>query len=378
MEIENYLNKMKEIQNTFLKYVENEESTNDQYNKLIKIFDDEKIANNQHKLKSVLYLLLNVSNYHHRGPNFFDKIFKIILVFRDSIKKYYSNYETFNIFKSNNKILLFLVEEKIITIDESVANTIKNTANKVKYFWPEMKQYYDEKTAKKISKEIPKDIEEKRKIGENDDLLCELIRKDSLDEFIALIEKANLDLKTKIKPSFLETNSFLIDKEPSLIEYASFFGSMQIFKFLNSKRIELTPSLWQYSIHSQNSELLQFLKDNQIHPDDENFDKFLKESIKCHHIEFTHFIKNSFYQNNEEKCFEIFIKSFKYYNFEFIRKESINEAAFFDLCHYDYFFIVELLMQQTKIDVNAIRILKQFFNSINDSNFLITFQNYII
>ena len=46
---------------------------------------------------------------------FFYYIEKILLIFKDSIKNHYSNYEIFNIFKSNKKILLF---------DEAISNLI--------------------------------------------------------------------------------------------------------------------------------------------------------------------------------------------------------------------------------------------------------------
>ena len=112
--------------------------------------------------------------------------------------------------------------------------------------------------------------------------------------------------------------------------------------------------MWLYAIHSQNSELIQFLLDNQIHPSDGNFDKFLKESIKCHHTEITKLIIGNFYKNSE---YNIASKCLKYYNFSLIQKDAINESAFFDLCHYDYFPLVEILLKTAKININLTQIL---------------------
>lgn len=91
----------------------------------------------------------------------------------------------------------------------------------------------------------------KCQIGENDSYLCQLIRDDLVDDFIVYINKNNLSLFRKIEPSIFETNLFLIQKKPSLIEYATFYGSVQIFQYLRFSEVELDSSLWFYAIHSK-------------------------------------------------------------------------------------------------------------------------------
>ena len=59
-------------------------------------------------------------------------------------------------------------------------------------------------------------FEAKRLVGENDSDLCSLIRDDSIDEFVIYVNKEHLTLTNTIKPSIFETNSFLIDKDPSI------------------------------------------------------------------------------------------------------------------------------------------------------------------
>ena len=55
-----------------------------------------------------------------------------------------------------------------------------------------------------------------------------------------------------IERSPFETNSFLIiEKETSLIEYTALSGSIQTFKYLLLKNVELRPKLWLYAIHGQ-------------------------------------------------------------------------------------------------------------------------------
>ena len=71
-----------------------------------------------------LHLLTKISDNHHRIPDFFDKIGRILQVFQVDIKKYYKNSEKFNIFKSNKRILLFLNEQKIMIVDKYITKKI--------------------------------------------------------------------------------------------------------------------------------------------------------------------------------------------------------------------------------------------------------------
>ena len=50
----------------------------------------------------------------------------------------------------------------------------------------------------------------------------------------------------------------------TLIEYAAFFGSIQIFKYLVKNGVELYPSLWNFAIHGNNPELISFLEDSGL------------------------------------------------------------------------------------------------------------------
>ena len=77
----------------------------------------------------------------------------------------------------------------------------------------------------------------------------------------------------------------LISQQPTLIEYASFFGSIEIYQFLNFNNVLLRPRLWYYSIHSKNAEIIHLLEENNIIPNDKSYIKCFEESIKCHHNE---------------------------------------------------------------------------------------------
>lgn len=129
-----------------------------------------------------------------------------------------------------------------------------------------------------LSKIDMKNFENNRKLGEDNSYICQLIRYDSIDEFISFTNQNNLSLSSKIQSSIFETNSLLMQKE-----YAAFYGSVKIFQYLQSNHIELTPSLWFYSIHGQKLDLIFNLEENNVIPETASYAKFFEESIKYHH-----------------------------------------------------------------------------------------------
>ena len=171
-----------------------------------------------------------------------------------------------------------------------------------------------------------------------------MIRNDSLEYFIAFINRNNISLSTKIKTSIYETNPFLIKNiEQSLIEYAAFFGSIQIFQYLLMNNINLTPSLWRYVIHGRNADLVHLLEDNHVECD---IEKNIIESIKCHHNQFANYFLNS-----TQKSVQSYISVvLKYYNFEYLENEFINEIYFFDFCKNDYLSFVQKLLPNALIN----------------------------
>ena len=100
-------------------------------------------------------------------------------------------------------------------------------------------EYSSNKTIETDSKDNSEDIfEKKRKIGENDSDICFFIRNDLIDDFVIFVNKTNYKLESKIETSF-ETNSYLINKNPTLIEYATFYESIQILRYLILNKIEI-------------------------------------------------------------------------------------------------------------------------------------------
>ena len=130
---------------------------------------------------------------------------------------------------------MFLFEKQIISIDQSIVELILESDSSKRYFFNEIKNLISSKKKIIIGRGLLKrdlkifeNFDEKRKDGLNDFYICSLIRNDLVEEFIAYVNRNSISLESRIKSSIFETNSFLIDKEPLLIEYAAFYGSIQI------------------------------------------------------------------------------------------------------------------------------------------------------
>ena len=418
MKIQQYIDKKKDIYFDLLAFVESENISDDyNFENLIKLIDSQQIPDKPRELINLLQLISKLSNNHRREFNFSTKINHILLYYKEKVKQALSNFEIFKIFQNNKLILLYLFENKIITADEQIVEYILNNEiitkqnfeytivkfNGIKsnnyiesitkkketkkcfhydlFFYPEIKNVIPEEKEilienelLKIDKNIFDSFEEKRKKGENDSYLCELIRNDSIELFIAYVNRTNYHLSNLIEESIFETNSFLIKNRPNLIEYAAFFGSIQIFQYLYFNKVELESSLWFYAIHGKNAEIIHILETNNVLPPKKSYEKCLKESIKCHHNDLANYIINNLIDKNdfEKNIINNFSEnineySIRYFNFYFFTFDLKNKFIFYYLCEFNYIELVDLYLKFIYIDLNAtiIILLFDFFHRIS-------------
>ena len=161
-----------------------------------------------------------------------------------------------------------------------------------------------------------------------------------------------------INPSIFETNSFLLkNQEVSLIEYAAFFGSVQIFQYLKINNVKLNSSLIIYGIHSKNAELIHLIEEsNTFLKTEENYKNCLNESIKCHHNNISNYFISFLSLYNDEIVNIILTQNLKYYKFELIQKNDINQSTFHLLCQYDYYTLVNELIKIPSTKINELSI----------------------
>lgn len=384
MDFQDYIKTQREVQALLLQCIENKEKQEDSYNNLINLFESNKILENPTEIKEFLYLLVRVANKHHRTPDFFSVIERFISYFKEQMKQFYSNYEIFNLFKSNKRLLLTLFEEQIIVPDQSIASTLSNgkfpSQYYLNYFYPEFKDLMTEKVTQEVemtncrfteNKEAidyaSKSFIEKRKIGENDDVICQIIQKDSVDEFTSYTKRNNVSLSMKIKPSIYETNSFLLSKSPTLIEYSAFCNAVQVFNYLFSKNVELSPSLWIFAIRGQSNDIINILKKNKIQPKDKSYKECVIKSISCHHLEITNFLMSHFLKGKSIESLNINQQLLKSYNFFYFPNDIGSDFnAFYDLCQNNYVSLVQKILESSNININSKRIAFICLNKISN------------
>ncbi|KAK8839584.1 hypothetical protein M9Y10_031943 [Tritrichomonas musculus] len=359
MEIQQFVDSKKELQNIFLRYIDDPDSNQNNFQNLIDCLKSQDLLQNQNELEEFLHFIAKIMKNHRRQPNFFDHIEKVLLYLENDLKRSFTNSEIFTIFKNRKPILLFLIKRKIITVDTSIVKLIRNKEY-LQFLYPEIKSFIDDDIERRIGEindidEMSKDVnfDEKRRIGENEAYICQLIQSDSIEEFVTFVNQTNMSKNSKIKRSLFETNSFLLkEKETSLIEYAAFFGSIQIFQFLRINEVPLSESLWLYAIHSNNAEMIHILERDKVKPPNGSYGRCFVEAVKCHHNEIARYIKDNYIQENlkDEKYNSC---SFRYHNFEFIPINFKEDDAFFYLTFYNYQKLVDIYLNSRKDDIEA-------------------------
>ena len=352
--IQQYLKEMQSINENLLVFIDDEANEETNYQELIKCLNQAKIGEYHLKLVEFLHLIVNIANNHHRKPLFYEKIDKILQFFLPKIRQFYTKEEIFNIFSSNNRLLLFFFKQNVIDFDND--NIIISKINHIKIFLNLTYFYKLEGNLLQKEKnslfEIEKNDEHFNEYclkGENSNQICQLIQNDSLDEFIHFINIQNISVNSQIPHSIFETNSFLQNKKVHLIEYAAFYGSFQILKYLFLSDAICSPFLWLYSIHGRNYEIIHFLEENNIDFPTAPF----FESIKCHHNEITEYLLNLGLEEIDKK--KLFITCLECFNFTEILNhfENVDPNYLLNLASkYDYCYIVELLLKIQDLDIN--------------------------
>lgn len=353
----------------FLKFVEGGSDTPDNYNEFVTTIKSNNLGENPDELRSILHIIHKVSFHHKRQPNFISKVHKTILFFSDQIKESFSNSDLYRIFRSNKLLLIFLFEQKIITVDEDIIYRLYEKYKKEdsNYFYTEFKPFLNHKSERgeiilvSTSKVHDSNFERNRHEGENDSPISQLIREDSINEFLSYVREKKVSLSSIVPKSFFETNSLLKKKVTSLIEYAAFFGSIHIFQYLLKSNVNFTSSIWNYAIHGSNLDVIHLLEKHEIKPEHQSFRSCFYESVKCHHNELAHYIKMNLYTNNEDETDGNFFMNFsKFYNFNFFINDLKDnyEAIFSFACKYDYMTIVKILLEKRKINLKESLLMK--------------------
>lgn len=385
------INKLKEIQNALLEFLDDETEAIKKYEIFINLINLHKMTEERGKFRELLILINAISINHHRNSIFNEKVDKIIEYLRNDIKNFYSNSEIYTILQMNKRVLLYLIESGIITVDEYIASEITtdyhnkyNLERYAFYFMPEIKPFITEEFIEKykeknsilidqsflneLKKELPEKFYEKRRIGERDSYLSEIIRKDDVAEFTIYTNQKCLSLQSYVEESIFETNC--LNKNITFIEYAAYYGSIGIIKNIRLKGVDFPKGIWGKAICSGNAELFQYLQENNVPPKENNFEEVLQMSLFCHHNDISKYIienlinEEDFKNRNENNYYSNFYRcSFACHNYCFFPEDTKYKNILFYLSYFNYVWLVKLLIKESKIDVNAKSILN--INTLN-------------
>ena len=374
MEIQEYLKQISEISRLFIDILDNSDDFSFRFQNFKNYYESQK--KDPEFLKDILLTLSKICKNYHRPPDFYHKMEQILIYFKNDIKQSLSNLEIFKIFKKSEMILLILLDKKIISLNVPAFRSICLQVDLTKfcyflnsYMLPFIRKKLVNINSYSMEEELLnlkiENYDEKRRKGENDSYICDLIRNDLIEEFVTHVNKNNIQLSSKINTSIFETSRFLAHKNLTLIQYAAFFGSIQIYQYLRLNGVNLDGSLWIYAIHGKNPDLIHLLEQDKIVPDDKSYLECLEEAIKCHHNDFAVYIQNNlidqelkskddFNDNVIEYCF-------RYHNFSFLPENLDLTSAFHYSCIYSYLNLVKLLVKTTEIDINKKIIFIIFF-----------------
>lgn len=375
IKIENYIKQKKEMHSLLLEYIDNEENDDCGFDNFTKFVDNTNTLQDVEELKILLRLIVKISKYHYRMPNFFSKLERIILHYQKYIKQTLSNLEIYELFKNSKRILLFLFEKGILIKDMTIINKLllKVDPNGVQYchfFFPEIEELLKEKNPSQIEgiknemlsidQYIFTDFEQNRKIGENNSYICKLIRNDSVEDFISYATRTNLNLRSELGTSIFETNTFLIKNNPTIIEYAEFYGSIEIFQYLLLNGVQMNPISWFYTIHGNNAEMVHILEDHHVstifHG---SYSKCLEASIQFHNKAVADYVydnlikdKHLFIEEHSSYDENILNYCFHYYNFVCLPDRYCIPFTFYYLCQYNYYNLVVMFLEKNTVDLN--------------------------
>lgn len=311
MSIKQYLKDMKNIHKCLLDFIEQPEKKEKEYQNLLNLLEEKQILTDKHMEISFLYMIQKIFYYHSRSSGLLSKLNDILIFLKDSINKNFANYE--------------------------LPKGIKNNSFISSVIFPGKEAIQDDK-----------------KSDDDENRIYSLIQDDSLQEFIDQIHQSSISIIDATIPQKISDSFFFFKNQLkiTLIEFAAAFGSVEIFKYLMSNGAKLSKRLWIHAIYGNNIEIIQILNQEKIEPDDTTFCECLLLSIQCNHNNIARFIQKSLYKKNQSNEGKILEQCLGSYNFEFIQNDQIDQNSLALLCKYDYFILVNLLLNDKNIDVN--------------------------
>lgn len=181
MEMQTYLDAIKQLQTTLLLFIDDDEHIEENYQNLISIIDEQKIKINKHDFILFIRILSRIIKNHNVSHDLYNKISKIIVYLEDELTQHFTNNEILDMFKGSKWILHFLIEKRILIVDEYVYTIFTSSKYKKRkyntYFLNEIKPFLTKFVIRNMTKRMPKNYEEKRELFKESDEIIQIIQK---------------------------------------------------------------------------------------------------------------------------------------------------------------------------------------------------------
>lgn len=230
---------------------------------------------NKETMRQLLYSIKFAIEWR---PKNFNKYCQLLELESKIIKDNFSSDELCVEILTNDFIRLRLYELGLIDI-ESLRKISTLNINSKDFFKPEL-----------MNDQIDIEKDKLRHEGMHENTLCQLIRSDDLIEFQHVLSISSVNINSCVTFSLFEISSINNDylRMPRLIEYAAFYGSIQIFKYLVLNDAEITSRLPEFAVAGGNYEIIHILEDMEL-----SFQKTFYYAIRFHRNEVADYLSTN-------------------------------------------------------------------------------------
>lgn len=199
-------------------------------------------------------ILQMIAHFTKQRPISFNRMTKFLLNISDEMKTNFSEEQISNAFKmSSQAVLDFLYDQKIVSKRMTEESTEDNQIYTSFYIQNLEANFDDENEIEQEKEEKPNDEKE----GYNS--IRKVIQSDDIDSFQNFISRTNENINSNLQKSSQILNTF--EKQcQKYIEYAAFFGSLRIFKFLWLNNAVVTDNLFPLSIFGGDMEIIHLIE----------------------------------------------------------------------------------------------------------------------
>ena len=255
---QSYLDKIIEYQNIILDFDEDPENFDP--NRII----PEEILKEKQNLMPIFHIFRTGLYSRPKKLEIFMKLYYHLL---PHLIKQFDKLELMTFLGSPN-LILPLYKDGIIN-DDDILYLSHRYIHFPSYFLPEIRkmnkceEFSNDDEFSKYQSYPEEDFISSRNAMKNESLISDAIRNDDIETFQFILSQTEMSVNESIPYSIFEINIFinLYEDMPKLIEYAAFFESIKIFKFLWNNNANITNNLLGYAIAGGSYEIVHIIEE---------------------------------------------------------------------------------------------------------------------